>query len=394
MSVKKFAGCVFAGAVASVLSVPVAQAAASLIVNDESPLTVQTPPGFSYITTGTTSALSVTTDGYLFCANVYYPQAMPNSQVALAPNHTRWTLPTAVDAQTVTYTNGILRVNRPATGASLDTTLVCHERGPNGEIANPFSAYGAGVFADGFEAFAATQYANMVNWIPAPGFSWSAPNWTQVPTDPCNFDNSAADSPIDPETSLCTAATGVSAGANGTDQRSATMWTQLSGASFIYLARIDGRLGAQTNGPNANFGTLASTQSVQASPNSVDTEVRDGFDSTYLSATGSYCLLNQLPTALTASVCSGAPVSGPLTGPMQAHFSLSMFFPSAPATSFYVAVIRTVTSDLPPINTPVAAISVMADPGTVRHDGGDGFTGDDVVFGFPNGGGFSWMGGQ
>lgn len=394
MSVKKFAGCVFAGAVASALSVPVAQAAASLLVNDESPLTVQTPPGFSYVTTGTTSALNVTTDGYLLCANIYYAPAVPASQVALAPMHTRWTLPTAVDAQTVTYSNGILRVNKPVTGASLETTLVCHERGLNGEIANPFSGYGAGIFDDGLEAFAATQYANMVNWIPAPGFSWSAPDWAQVPTDPCNFDRSVADSPIDPETSLCAAATGVSPGAHGTDQRAATMWTQAVGSSFIYLARIDGRLGAQTSGPNANFGTLASTQGVQDSPNSVDTEIRDGFDSQYLSATGTYCLLEQLPTALTTSVCSGAPVSGPLTGPLQTHFTLSMFFPSAPATSFYVVAIRTVTSNLPPINTPVAAISVLADPGTVRHDGGDGFTGDDVVFAFPNGGGFSWMGGQ
>jgi hypothetical protein len=391
MSVKKFAGCALAAAVVSVLSVPAAHAAATLMVNDEAPLAT---PGFSYVTTGTATNLDVSTGGYLFCANVYYPPTVPSANVVLAPMHTRWTLPTAFDVQTATYTGGVLRVNKPLTGASLETSLTCHARGPNGEIANPYSGYGAGVFADGLEA---SQYAKMVNWIPAPGFNWSAPDWSQVPADPCNFDNSTTDSPIDPETSLCAAATGVSpGGTGGVGVRAATMWTQVVGSSFIYVARIDGRLGAQTSGPNANFGTLMSTQGVQDSSNAVDTAIRDGFDSTYLSATetSSYCLLDRLPTALTTSICNGAPVSGSFNGTLQAKFTLSMFFPTAPATSFYVAVIRPVIGGLPPANTPVAAISVMADPGTVRHDGGDGFMGDDVVFGFPNGGGFSWMGGQ
>ena len=67
------------------------------------------------------------------------------------------------------------------------------------------------------------------------------------------------------------------------------------------------------------------------------------------------------------------------------------------AKSLYVAIVRTKSTDpnnLPPISTPVAAIAAIADPGVVRHEGGDEFLGDDVVFGFPEGQGFPWMGGQ
>ncbi|MDQ2972826.1 MAG: hypothetical protein M3R20_07600, partial [Pseudomonadota bacterium] len=91
----------------------------------------------------------------------------------------------------------------------------------------------------------------------------------------------------------------------------------------------------------------------------------------------------------TPTVCSGAPVSGTLNGLLQTKFTLSLF-PAAQAASFYVAVVRPIIG-VPP-TTPVAAIAVMADPGTVRHDAGDSFTGDDVVFGFPTSAGtFAWM---
>lgn len=389
--IEKIVGCVLGSAVVSISLVPAAQAAANLAINDETQLVVQTPQGFSYVSAGSSSVLNVQTDGFVFCANVYPDLPPTTTAVTFAPSHTRWTLPTAIDVQSITYASGVLRVNKALSGLSTESTLVCQTRGAQGDISRPFSAYSEWLFRDGMESqlSAAVQYANMVNWVPPAGFSWAQTGaWSQVPTDACNFDRTSADMPLVPENSLCAAATGV--GTNGT--RSATMWTQISGSSFIYLARIDGRLGAQVLGPNANFQvTDWSNQQVQSSTNSVDTAIGDGFDSTYLSAGGSYCLLTNLPTTLTPTVCSGAPVSGTLNGLLKTKFTLSLSFPVAPATSFYVAVVRPIIGVAP--TTPVAAIAVMADPGTVRHDAGDSFTGDDVVFGFPTSAGtFPWMG--
>ena len=390
--IEKIVGCVLGGAVVCISLVPAAHAAANLAINDEAQLAVQTPLGFSYVSAGSSSTLNVQTDGFVFCANVYPDLPPAITTVTFAPSHTRWTLPTAIDVQSIAYADGVLRVNKPLTGLSTESTLVCQTRGAQGDISRPFSAYSQWLFRDGMELqlSAAVQYANMINWVPPAGFSWAqAGAWSQVPTDACNFDRTSADMPLAAENSLCIAATGVQpGGTNGT--RSATMWTQVSGSSFIYLARVDGRLGAQTFGPNANFHVADwSSQQVQGSTNGLDTAVRDGFDSAYLSAAGSYCLLTTLPTALTPTVCNGAPVSGTLNGLLQTKFTLSLF-PAAPATSFYVAVVRPIIGVAP--STPVAAIAVMADPGTARHDAGDEFTGDDVVFGFPTSiGAFPWM---
>src|SRR5690606_28743333 len=95
MSVKKLVRRVCAGAAASVLMVPLAQAA-QLAVNDEVPLTIVSP-GFFYTTTqgNQVGTLSVAADGYLFCANVIL-ENQDVSAVTMAPSHARWTLPVAV----------------------------------------------------------------------------------------------------------------------------------------------------------------------------------------------------------------------------------------------------------------------------------------------------------
>ena len=394
-SFNKLAVCSLTG-VAAALMVQVAQAA-TVRVNDEMPMNLQLP-GFTYVTSGDglSSELRVNTDGFLFCANVLLgtdPESVTN--VTLAPSHTRWTLPSVTDVRPPTaYSGGELLVNRSRSGQSIESSMVCHARGPQGQVNTPFSPYGNGIFQSGLESTAATQYANMVNWLPGANFSWAAPDWTQVPTDACSFDVTGGDQPAVAENTMCAAATGVRReGLQTYGRRAPTLWTKTTGSSFIYLARVDVRLGPQGDAPNVNFSLPDATRNLEDVPNSVDMQVRDGFDSNYLSSTGSWCFLTSLPADLGTSVCSGALVSGSLNGTLpadQAHVVLSLF-PSSPAASFYVAVVRQITSDLPPISTPVAAVAVMADPGTMRHESGDGFTGDNVVFGFPQDGGFPRM---
>lgn len=383
MSVKKLVRRVCTGAAASVLMVPLAQAA-KLAVNDETPLTIVSP-GFFYTTTQNSQAgnLSVTTDGYLFCANVILEE-QDVSAVTMTPRHPRWTLPSAV-VKTVGYSSGLLGVNREDHG-----TLVCHARGPLGQIATPFSRYGNGMFANGFDSLEAAQYWSLVNWMPVDGFDWNAPDWTAVPTDSCNFDMTPSNSPLVEENALCAAAAGVRPGLTPLGRRAPTMWTATHGANFIYLARIDARLGAQeVDGANSQFESPLSTNGLNDVPSSITFKVRDGFDSQYLSTTGTYCFLNALPATLTSSVCNGAPASGSVDGVFDYSIALSVL--TTPALSRYVAVIRSTTTDFPPIHTPIAAISIMSEPTTARDEQGDAFVGDNVIFGFPSNGGFPWM---
>jgi hypothetical protein len=175
------------------------------------------------------------------------------------------------------------------------------------------------------------------------------------------------------------------------------MWTGTAGPSFIYLARVDVRIGAPTEAPNSGFYVPPLTPAQPADlSNSVTTEIRDGFDSQYLSASGTWCFLNSLPSnaTLDATVCANAASTstGTLNGTLAENVTVSLSTPHAPITSFFVAVIRPLLSNPPVNNTPVAAVSVMADPTTVRYDYGDGFVGDDVIFGFiPGSTGFPWM---
>ena len=384
-SVTKVAGLMFAGAAVSLAMVSLTQAA-TVAVNDETPLTIQAQ-ALSYAAGGQTGALKVTTDGYLFCANVVL-ENQDAAVISFLPSHSRWTLPWAY-VLGFGYTDGVLNVSRPATGPAMESTLSCIARGAQGEVRKPFSSYGDGAFRDGYEALEATQYMNMVNWKPVDGFDWGQPDWSEVPTDSCSFAMTPENSPAVEETALCAAATGIEADGTEFGVRSRKMWTKTVGTSFIYLARIDGRLGAQPLSlANEAFNTPLND--VESLPDSVNLAIRDGYDSQYLSNTGTYCFLTELPATLTTSVCSGAAVIGSLDGLLERPFPLS--FLSSPALSRYVVVIRSTTSDYPTMHSPVAAIAVLPEPSTVREESGDGFAGDNVIFGFAGSNDtFPWM---
>lgn len=402
MSVKKFAGNLFVGTVAAVSILSTAAAAPSLVINDGAPVSIKMPPGFSYAAnaSGTASILDVTTDGFVFCANVNAGTVPPSTIVTMEPQHLGWTLPVAGDIRGVSYTDGVLAVNKGAGNFTPETTLNCQMRGQVGEIATPFSGFGDFLFRDGLDSFVEVQYSNLVNWLPVPDFSWDNPDWSKVPNDSCTWDQDP-NSPAIAENTLCAAAAGVRQIApNSTNDarygdRAATMWTKSTSTRFIYLARIDSRFGPQQGVPNANFPAGTPQQVGQTS--SVDIALRDGYDSDYLSAAGTYCLLRELPATLTDNVCSDPAVyySDSVNGNLSERITLDTAW--AKAKSLFVVVVRTKSNDpddQPPINTPVAAIAAISDPGVSRNEGGDEFIGDNVVFGFPEGQGFPWMGGQ
>ena len=377
-----------------------AAGASSLTINDSAPVDI---PSFNYVNQGSTaSTLAVNVNGFAFCANIYQQNPPPPTAVTMLLQRPRWALPSAEDVRTVGYVNGVLGVNKGFGSFVPEATLACQLRGPYGELVSPFTGFGDKLFTDGLDALddPSARFADLFNWQPVPGFSWSAPDWTLVPNDSCTWDNST-NRPRSSEDSLCAAASGVRPlGLNSQNDprygdRAATMWTKTTSTHFIYLARIDARFGVQDGtAPNTHF---PQSTAAQTSASSVQLRLRDGYDSTYLSSAGTYCLLRSLPAALTDNVCSGSEVfsSGTVDGNLYEPLGLDNAW--VKAKSLYVAIVRTKSTDpnnLPPISTPVAAIAAIADPGVVRHEGGDEFLGDDVVFGFPEGQGFPWMGGQ
>ncbi|MFM2287111.1 MAG: hypothetical protein RL684_254 [Pseudomonadota bacterium] len=389
---KKFAGCVFAGAAASIPMIAAAQTSPTLMVNDEAPLAVST---FSYAATDSNvSDLRVTSDGFLLCANV--GPAIPTSSKKLTPSRPRWTLPSVVDVQSMGYSGGMLRVNKPVDTLSVESTLACTVRTSEG-TANPNGPYGDVIFQDAFVPTRDRLYAGMVNWRPDVAFNGWSPNGDSVlpgvPTDPCTLDLNV-DTPLVSEASVCAAATGVRPATGETwGQRAATMWTAMAGGKFVYLARIDARIGPQSGPPNGNF-PQAPTGFSAPTAGSVDIAIRDAFDSNYLGATASYCFLRALPASgsLTANVCSDAAVifTSNANGTIQERIGLDAA--QFKATSRYIAVVRDVITGSPPsVNAPVAAVAVFASPDVVRHETGNAFTGDDVVFGFPSNIVFDWM---
>ncbi len=393
ISVKKFAASALAAtAAASIVST--AAAAPSLVINDGEPIDIQIPPGFSYVTTagGSASTLKVGTPGYVFCANVGQAIATP---VSMQPQHDRWTLPTAGDIPKVGYSGGVLSINQQT-----ETSLACQVRGPLGELRSPFSGFGDMLFRDNWEGLLDQQFANLVNWRPVRAFTWSAADWTQVPNDSCTWDLDP-NLPVASENSLCAAAAGVRPVAGGSPNdarygdRAPTMWTLSTTSNFIYLARIDARFGVPNGAPNSHFPPATPPQGPEQA-STVDIAVRDAYDSTYLSANGTYCFLRQLPATLSDNVCSGGDVyfSHSLVGAdgiLSERIPLDVGF--TPAKSLYVAVVRQKAGGgSPAACQPTAAISVIADPVVSRHEAGDEFVGDDVVFGFRPGDSFSWMG--
>lgn len=402
------------GAILSAVLAPVAFAAPSLIVNQDT-IGVQSPtsgPGVSYRAADASNAwLTAFTDGYLLCANVGSPPAGAPSTVHLAPryeagNQHQWIFPSVIDVFPLSYRNGIFSINRQDDGVRL-STLTCNALGPHGEWTNPLVG---GIFADSFDVAggrAALNYHHMINWdppLPGPGpdFRWRNPDWAAVPQDPCVLGANDQGSMRVDEADVCAAATGVVApDVVGISPRHAIMWVGVWQVGFTlnltYLFRIDATLGAQTvNGGGVELPmTMSEAADVQSS--SVSFSVRDAFDKTLLSDAGSWCMLAQLPAVLDEHTCDGAADVGTLSESdpfITKDFPLVILPPANSArASFYMAVTRALIGgqNEPAANTPIAEVSVFVEPSAVAA-GGNQFRGDDVVFGFvPSSAGFRWM---
>ncbi len=391
MSVKKYAAGFLAATIASFL--PLAHAAPTLVINDGAPIDILTPPGFSYAanTGGTASELNVTSAGYVFCANIGNGSGV--LATTLQPRRARWTLSGANDAR-IAYSGGRLAINE-----GTQTSLACAARDAVGQIGSPFSGFGDYLFSDNWEdRYAAdTQFANLANWKPVHGFSWSTPDWTMVPNDSCTWDNSV-NFPHLEESALCAAATGVRPLANGSTNnpdygdRAATMWTKRTVANYIYLARIDTSYAGQHGAPNSHFVVSSPRPGETNTPSTIEVAIRDAFDSDYLSPNATYCFRNTLPATLDDNVCSGPGVyyTGTMNGIVAE--SLSLGVNSVQARSLYIAVKRPKIGSSPSSCQPYAAIAVIAEPDVARQFGADEFIGDDVVFGFREDESFDWMG--
>ena len=389
---------ILAGLAASALLAPVICAAAQVKVNDEAPLDLQSPPGFTYTTGGTNATLSIATTGFMACANIGDPGP---TNISMVPQHGQWRFPGAVDLRGVGYGTGTLTVGRGPTGA-IASSLTCHAAGAEGESLESLSD---GIFAGGFDAKMVEQFSNLVNWIPGQGFSWSNPDWSQVPTDPCT--PSASQPARADESVSCGAVSGVQVGANGAE-RGPTLWTYSDLVNFYYVVRIDARWGAPIGGVQDSGSVLPMATRQAQTLYGTEFKVVDaysrgvvGVGNGFLGDTGQWCLLESAPAALNANVCSGAPMSGTLNGPFvsgeDGNFPIQVqAAPSGnPRVSFYMAFVRPIIGAPPSINEPAVEVSILIDP-TVGGVGGDRFKGDDVAFGFiPSSLGFPWMhGGQ
>lgn len=408
-ALKMSAARIVAGLAASAFFAPVVCAAAQVKINDEAPLDLQSPPGFTYTIGGTNATLSVATDGFMACANIVDDGQSMLTNISMVPQHGQWRFPAAVDLRSVGYGSGTLAIGRNAQG-TISSALTCHTAGPEGEILEPLSD---GLMASGFDSKMVEQFSNLVNWVPGPGFSWSNPDWSQVPTDPCT---PSVDQPAREDESVsCGAVSGVQPGANG-PERGPTLWTYTDLVNFYYVVRIDARWGSATGGiqdtgsvlptstrqPQTQYGTKYKV--VEAYSRGVV-----GVGSGFLGDTGTWCLIESLPATLSSNVCSGAPMSGTLNGPFVSadapgqdnNFAIQVSAPpsGSPRASFYMAFVRPIIGAPPPVDQPAVEVSILIDP-IIGSVGGDRFKGDDVAFGFIPGSvgtnpGFPWMhGGQ
>jgi len=393
---KMSAARIFAGLAASAFFTPAFCTAATLVINNETPLDVTTPPGFTYRVTGSDGSLSVPTDGFLFCANISTSGSTTPTPVTVMPQHGDWRLPVAQDVQSVAYSSGTLAVNH---SLAVPSTLVCHASGAQGETLTPLSD---GVFRNSYETKTGEQYSNLINWIAPTGFDWTAPNWSLVPTAPCN---PSQDQPAQVDEDVtCAAVSGVRPAGAGATTRAGTMWTATDGVSFFYVARVDARFGPQTGADSgdprfpANFGGTEPEGAVGAVLTLVDGYDRGvvGVGGGYLGDIGAWCVLTQLPNALDGNICVGSPASGILNGPLTEFPPITLNVPPLgnPSVAYYIAFIRPIVGPPPAINEPVAAVSILLET-SVQAEGGDKFRGDDTAFGFlPTSTGFPWMSGQ
>lgn len=417
MSVKWFVGCVFVGAAASVFTTGVAhaQTAAAVAINNTTQ-SVQAPTsgaGIAYGQGATGSLLKVYTNGFLFCGNPFLwtgTDSAPDTLVTLQTGHEDqgftpahpWAFPPAVDVTQVNYVGSVLNVNRNASGAQW-TSLVCNGVGAVGDMT---SGLADGIFDSGFDSVTQTNYGHLVNWKPDPqlGFDWNQPDWNAVPINPCIATEEQPAFVV--EDTACAAVTGIrpDATSQNPNLRAGSMWTNSTESSkFTYVFRVDLRVGTQSPSqaptqislPTQVGTSPTSDATITGAAGSIVATVVDAYDSTYLTGTGSYCLLDELPATLTSAVCSGQ-TTNPLNGPLSYPFAVFPQPVSSGISSFYVAVVRNIVGAHASDTTPVVGASILVESAAqTMSPPADKFIGDDVVFGFmtnANGGtGFPWM---
>jgi len=397
MSVNKWVVGVCAGVAACGSFTVLAQSTtATLSVGKQSQLvqsSVPGSPGISYVQTGTSqSVLQVYTAGYLLCGNLgQYGINSLSFSIAhedLTLGHA-WTTQTLGDVYTFVYNSGSLAVV-PATPTTFGgDTLTCIGTAADGSVPSGLTE---GIFDNGYDSATEANYTHLVNWIPPRGFSWLDPDMTQVPLDPCN--PSEQQPAIVDETVACAAATGVRPGTSAGGVRASTAWTATDGIDFTYVIRVDARFGAQQPGVAPGFDpSIFSGNSPAGGATSANFRVVVSFDAEYLQGAGStYCLLTELPSSLSTDVCGSNAQT--LSGNLQIPIPLGLPPISLSATSFWVVVKRPIIGTHSSTATPVVAMSILTE-NPVLEEGGDAFSGDDIVFGFmPNSTGFPWMTGQ
>ncbi|MEP7042974.1 MAG: hypothetical protein ABI843_07915 [Dokdonella sp.] len=336
------------------------------------------------------------TKGFYFCndvptggyANIL---TLKHEDQSFSPAHP-WSFP-AVSVGDFSYNGSTLSFS---TFVAQNLALECVTTTADGSVASGLTD---GLFDNGYDSKTDQNFSHLVNWVPPQGFDWSNANWSQVPTAAC--DPVAGETPIVVEDVGCAAATGVSSSVTAGPVRAPTMWTSTDGINFTYLFRVDTRFGAQAPGGqpvmqvpamddgNSPAGSATMTLLIQ--------DAYEGGDANnvgYLSNTGSWCIVYQLPATLNSNACAQAG-SLPLSGPLTQTFPIgNPPFGTGADQAFYVIVNRLVQGGHPSLVTPVVAASVLIEP-AVSLENGDRFSGDNVVFGFmPSSTGFPWMSGN
>jgi len=334
------------------------------------------------------------TEGFYFCNDVppggyAHVLTLKHEDQTFSTAHP-WSFP-PVSVSTFGYTNGVLKFS-----AFEAQNLECVSTAIDGSAG---SGLADGIFENSYESRTSENFSHLVNWVPPRTFDWSNPNWAEVPVAAC--DPQSGETPSVVEDIGCATATGVSSNTASGAVRAPTMWTSTDGINFTYLFRVDTRFGPQAPGAQPVMSVPPMSNGVAPAGSSTMTlliqDAYEGGDANhigYLSDTGSWCVIYQLPTTLNSSTCAQSG-SLSLTGPMTQTFPIgNPPFGTGADQAFYVVINRLVQGGHPSLVTPVVAAAVLIEP-AVALEGGDKFSGDNVVFGFmPSSTGFPWMGGQ
>ncbi len=324
-----------------------AAARVGVAVNGEAAVMIREGGSFFYRPTSTGAILEVEAEGPVLCANTGTP-TMENAMFAPKYNNSLWQLPIAMDVRELGYgaSGGSLAINQTSTPsgtlAVVDSSLVCH---PINAAGHPPSPYSGGLFRATFDDVA------FDNTLPANNTGESLTAW-------------------------------VAGTANCAEPGGKCVLTQRYTSAGVDTLAYAFRFHADS--PQANFIEIPIT-------------VRDAFHGHFLSASGEYCLLSELPeNPDLATVCEGTNVTVPATvlpavvpneenGNINVSFSLN---PSRPSIDRWVVVRRAIIATLPANPRIYVAAAIFSDPLNITDPvsgvavrTGDLFVADDVVFG-------------